>query len=336
MHILLVFIMATITAFRVFWNLGEAPVERWDEQTNIDVVSDTINNQSFPVLTYGNKPFFEKPPLWYFAGIAIGSVTPVSLLSMRTISALFGFLTITFTAYLAWRWWGWIAGFISWITALTTNHLFVTNPAGVFSTHTFRSADVDSMLMFFLIAAYAASVKMPSSTRAAALTGVFTGLAVLTKGPIGFLPLFITSLQSKRSFVAWIIAIVTVCPWYAMMVAQFGMTFIHQHAGYHLLKRATMPIEGHNHPLWYYVSILTNRAFFLSWEILVFALVWLLIRRNMLRDRRTRSAYILTLAFIIVPTLIQTRLAWYLLPLYPFAALTVGRAASGITLRETS
>lgn len=303
MKYILLFLLIVITLYRCFWNLNQSPIERWDESTNLSVITETRLLGSFPVLYLSGKPFFEKPPLWYWLQV-VSPYTP------RVISAVFGFLAVLLTALLAWKWWGGLASFTAWTVLLTTNQLFVTNPEGIFSTHTFRSGDVDSLFILLMVASIA--------TTRWKLQGFLAGLALLTKGPLGILPLL---LFSK----AWLIALAVAVPWYAYMTIRFGQTFVSEHIGYHMASRALSPIEGHTYPLWYFGSIITNRSFFLSWEILAAALMWIMVRQ---KDTKAVRIAVLTILFFLIPTLIQTKLAWYVLPMYPFAALSIGYAVS--------
>lgn len=316
------FLLLALTSYRCFWNLEKAPLERWDETTNISVITETLSRGSFPVLYLSDKPFFEKPPVWYYIHLLVAGVADASPIAMRMTSAVGGFLIILLTVSFAWKWWGSLAGVITWIILLATNHLFVTNPSGVFSTHNFRTADVDSLFILFLVATI--------FTKNPTLQGIFTGLAVLTKGPLGLLPLLVLSIQRKTIMKSWTIAILFILPWYAFMSILFGLPFLSEHFGYHTLARTLLSVEGHNNPMWYYGALLSNRTFFPSWELLVFSIVWIFVDRKLRRDASAVSVALLATAFFLVPTLAQTRLAWYILPMYPFAAITMGAAVSSV------
>lgn len=308
MKIVLTLLLIALTWYRCFGNLTTNPIERWDEQTNIAVIADTRSHGSFPILFLENTPFFEKSPLWYYLHLFL-PVHP------RVVSAFAGLLTILLTAYITWKWWGPLAGFVSWVILLTTNHLFVTNPSGIFSTHTFRSADVDSLFMFLLVASF--FVDSPK------WKGLLAGLAVLTKGPLGALPILFST--NKITSICW--ALATILPWYTYMVAQFGETFLSAHFGYHLYTRSVMPLEGHTQYWWYYASILSNRHLFFSWELLVGSMIYLFATKK-LKDSRIRSIVIMAATLLLVPTFVQTKLAWYILPFYPFAALVIAAGVS--------
>ena len=320
-----------ITLYRCFFNLGKLPPQRWDEQTNIHVVNTIVSKQLFPALLLDGSPFFEKPPLWYWSTFIVSVLFPNSITAIRSVSAASGLLFIMFTVWAARWWWGDIAGIVSWAILITTDHLFVNNPGGIFSTHTLRSADLDSLFILFLVLSFIASLTHVSPGLKGIATGTFSALAILTKGPLGLLPFIFLSRKSLPY--ALVLCALLVIPWYAYMTAMYGWQFISTHIFYHLVQRSIVPIEGHNNPWWYFISILTNRTFFLSWEIVAMSVVWLLMNGLYTSDLRIRAVITMLLLCLIIPTATQTRLAWYILPFYPFAALTVGAFAESLSRR---
>lgn len=326
-------LLTLLTIWRLFSGLGQAPFERWDEVTNVEVVTNLITTRSFPALYAFHQPFFEKPPLWYYLSALIARAVGVSKNSMRALSVVSGLCIILFTVYLAWRWWGTASGFTAWIVLLTTNQLFITNPAGYFATHTFRSADLDALLIAFMIVAFAACASLK---KCSVIAGLATGLGVLTKGPFGFVPLVIATLlfiRKKRYFcslwTAWIVGAAVAVPWYLYMTARFGSTFLSAGIGYHLIDRAISPLEGHASSPLFYVWVLASRSVFLSWELLAGSLIWLTVKKKF-TDMRVLYSVCMTVVLFLIPTVVQTKLAWYILPVYPFAALTIAAAVGDL------
>ena len=330
-HLLTAIFIITITYARFFPTLMQSPIQKWDEQTNISIVTNEKSMQHFPILYKGDQPFFEKPPLWYWATMAVNTSLTDGAHSARVISAMAGFFILLLTTFLAWRWWGYAAGLSTWLVLISTNHLFTINPHGAFSTHTFRSSDVDSMHILFLVISFAC---LTGTTKLASiLAGLAAGLSVLSKSPLGLLPLFVATLlpPTKRTIpnimLSWGVAATIILPWYIWMTTQFHIPFLSSHFGYHLAARIQIPLEGHNKPFWYYARILSARHFFLSWEWLVGS-VFFITTQKYLNDRLLLFTLVMALSTFIVPTITSTKLAWYVLPFYPFAALLIGFATS--------
>jgi len=329
--LVLILILLVVTVYRLFFGLGTQPIERWDEKTNIDVVTDTINQNKFPSLYLGQEPFFEKPPLWYFLNIGIARTFGISNFSMRATSAFSGLLIIILSAYIAWRWWGTVAMIATWVTYLFTNQLFVNNAGGYFATHTFRSADLDALQLLFLLIAFISAVEFENNKHFSLVLGIFSGLAVLTKGPMGLLPIIILTcsiiINNRREIVrilkAWIVLMSIVLPWYIFMIANFGNDFIQANIIYHIAERALIPLEGHNSTMWFYLEILTSIKMFLPGIFLLVSFIWVILKKKF-KERRIIFLLLIVLLSLIIPSLVQTKLAWYILPIYPFAAMLIG------------
>ncbi len=330
-HLLTAIVIITLTYAHFFPMLTHLPIQKWDEQTNVSIITNEKSIRQFPLLYKGDEPFFEKPPLWYWVTMMLDRHLTNGIQSGRAISALCGFFILIFTTLLAWRWWGYTAGLTTWFVLITTNQLFTINPNGAFSTHTLRSADVDSMHILFLVISFAC---LTGTNKVASLmAGAAAGLSVLSKSPFGLLPLFIATLLPpiKRTIpniaLSWGVAATIILPWYIWMTMQFHIPFLSSHFGYHLAARIQFPLEGHNKPSWYYARILSARHFFLSWEWLVGS-IFFITTQKYLNDRVLLFTLTMALSTFIIPTITSTKLAWYVLPFYPYAALLIGFATS--------
>lgn len=331
LHVLGVVCLVVITVVRFFPNLSYIPIQKWDEQTNLAIITNPLSIENFPLLYKDNKPFFEKPPLWYWATIVTNKYISNPSVSARTISALCGILTLLIITSLSWSWWGYIAGMTTWIILITTNHFFIINPAGSFSTHTLWSADLESIHILFLTISFASLTR--HTKHSAIIAGISAGLSVLSKSPLGLLPLIIATYaypadrKSRMYILSWIAAIATMLPWYLWMVSQFHLPFLASHFSYHMAARVQLPLEGHEKTIWYYAQILSERRFFLSWEWLVGSII-VIIQHRLLKDSKIKFSLYMTIATFIIPTIVSTKLAWYILPFYPFAALVIGCATT--------
>ncbi len=338
-RLFIIFALSLVTVYRLFFGLGDKPIERWDEETNINVVSDSITQNNFPVLYLGSKPFFEKPPLWYFLNSVIAKTSGISNTSMRLTSAVSGLLIILVSAYLAWYWWGNIAMIITWTVLLTSEQLFTTNVGGYFATHTLRSADLDALQILFLLIAFLAAVQMKGRL-VPLILGISSGLAILTKGPMGLLPIVFLSilLLTKRKIdwrsllISWLSLALVVLPWYTFMTIKFGNDFLLENMGYHISERVLTPLEGHQASIWFYGEILGSGNIFPAGILLLISLVWIVVRKKY-KNRRLFFLTLMVISCFVIPSIVQTKLAWYILPIYPFAAMLIGAFFEDVTAR---
>ncbi|MCA9385133.1 glycosyltransferase family 39 protein [Candidatus Dojkabacteria bacterium] len=347
----------------LFWKLDEAPIVRWDEYTNVRVVEDTLSSSNYFLLQYHDAPtgfFFEKPPVFYWLGIFITSIIKSiePLIALRLVSALSGLAIVCCTYFWVHSHSNKTTATISALVILATPHLFISNPGEIFSTHTFRSADIDALHLLFIVCAlifFEQGIKR-ISTRWIIGGAVLTSCAVLSKGPFGVLPyaLYVsfisiqilfkdhtksvlrTHIRHMISSGATILALVGA--WHIVMIGKFGSEFINEYFFYHIVSRTSASLEGHNGYPTLYLDLLLNYSVFFSGHILVLSIitfVW------------SKRSTLFTSFFTFVPlfgfilslttiSFVQTKIAWYLLYCYPFAAILIGTATSTMNGTNTS
>lgn len=336
-------LLSIVTLIRCFTYLNSLPMELWDEANNATVVWELITTDSFPHLTLHSKPFFEKPPLWYYLTAVVVSVLGPTLLAFRIISAVSGILLV-FLIYIASRaWYGRIAAFVSVTILLTTQQLFLRNAGGYFSTHTLQSADGDALQILLMLISTVLFERYTTKTPVWLYGAVITSsLAFLAKGPLGFLPLVIITLymflnrhtkkiKVRHILISVILLISVVTPWYAAMIYKYNVDFISQHFGYHMVRRFGQSLEGHYEPFWFYITLLQDKRVFLGFELLILSFI-VQLKKHTLLSYTHFMPVAMTAAIFSIATLTQTKLAWYIMPVYPFAALIIGKAVRDVVL----
>ena len=199
-----------VTGAGIFWNLGDHPLQRWDEQGNVHVVQTTMLSGNWLILKCKDKcsdcrprdepvPFLDKPPLWYWLTMCSVLLFGENNTAYRLVSAIAAFVLTLFVFWLGSTWFGFPAGIGAIVSILTARHMFMTGTT--LTTHSFRTADLDSLhLLFIMIGIYffqravctANSARtVQTDTVPLALALLASCLAYFTKGPMGFLPLII-------------------------------------------------------------------------------------------------------------------------------------------------
>ena len=223
---------------------------------------------------YG-KPWFEKPPLYYWGAAVCFKLFGVSETAARLPSAISALLGTLALAWLAWRLYG--AETARWLLLLlptTVGMIGFSHAAATDMPFTgmLTIAMVCAAVVLRLVpagAGGASSAPTDSSTPWAALIllGFFLGLAVLAKGPAGIIlcggAVFFWAIFTKRwrdaSRLFHPVAIGAFCltalPWYILCARRnpdfFRIFFIE-----HNFKRYLTPEFQHIQPFWYYGPIL--------------------------------------------------------------------------------
>jgi 4-amino-4-deoxy-L-arabinose transferase-like glycosyltransferase len=297
---------------------------------------------------YG-KPWFEKPPLYYWGAAICFKLFGVSEAAARLPSAISALLATLALGWLAWRIYG----------TETSRWLLLLLPTTVgmigFSHAAATDMPFSAMLTIAMVCVavivelgperpsldgpqHAASQRHDVAGRrwvALILFGVFLGLAVLAKGPAAIIlcggAVFAWALFTKRWRDALRLlhpaAIITFCatalPWYVLCARRnpdFFRIFIIEHN----FKRFLTPEFQHIQPFWFYVPIVL--VAFLPWTAL---LVWAVCvgAVQAVRSRNISQATVYFLAWVLFCiaffSISQSKLPGYILPAIPAIGVLV-------------
>jgi len=166
--------------------------ELWtpDEPREAAIALSMSRTGNFIVPELADKPFVEKPPLFYMIAssflLAFGKIIGDTS-ALRLTSACFGILTLVFTYLLS-------TIYFSRKKALIAAGILATTVGFVHVTHWLL---VDNALMFFVVASIWAMAQAYERDRFSylPLAGLFAGCAFLTKGVIGPMIIFIAWLE---------------------------------------------------------------------------------------------------------------------------------------------
>jgi len=311
---------------------------------------------------YG-KPWFEKPPLYYWGAALSFKLFGVSEAAARLPSAVSALLATLALAWLALRLYG--AETARWLL------LLLPTTVGMISFSHAAATDMpfSAMLTIAMVAAavllrlvpttdsLSASTNAPASspssftsfTSSASFTsipfGFFLGLAVLAKGPAAIVlcggGIFFWALFTKRWRDTYRLlhpaAIAAFCltalPWYILCARRnpdFFRIFIIEHN----FKRFLTPEFQHIQPFWFYAEIILIA--FLPWTA---ALIWTVIvglRRAVTRQLSPWTYFLFCWALFCVVffTISRSKLPGYILPAVPPIALILSRSATSLSLTK--
>ncbi len=280
---------------------------------------------------YG-RPWFEKPPLFYWGAALSFKLFGVSEGAARLPSAICALLATLALAWLSWRLYG----------AETARWLLLLLPSTVGMIGFSHAAATDMPFSAMLTIAMVCAAEVLGLTRdentpilpktpwlALTLFGFFLGLAMLAKGPAAIIlsggAIFSWALFTKRWRDAFQllhpVAIASFCvtslPWY-VLCARRNPDFFHVFFIEHNFKRFLTPEFQHIQPFWFYIPVLL--VSFLPWTAL---LLWSSIT-GAVQLWRTRSAQHSTLFLLcwagfcmVFFSISQSKLPGYILPAVP-------------------
>ena len=231
---------------------------------------------------YG-KPWFEKPPLYYWGAALSFKLFGVNEVAARLPCAISALLATLGMAWLAWRLYGaetarWLLLFLPTTVAMIGfSHAAATDMP-------FAAPLTLAMICAAIVLGLPPDGDTPILPRtpwpALLFFGFFLGLAVLAKGPAGFIlaggAVFLWALVTKRWPDAFRclhpLAIASFCltalPWY-ILCARLNPDFFRVFIIEHNFKRYLTPEFQHIQPFWFYVPILLLAVF--PWTVLMLA-----------------------------------------------------------------
>jgi 4-amino-4-deoxy-L-arabinose transferase-like glycosyltransferase len=344
-----------------FSHLGAIGFVGPDEPRYAWVARDMAETSDWVTPRLYGRPWFEKPPLYYWGAAMCFKLFGVSEAAARLPSAISALLATLAMAWLAWRLYG----------AETARWLLLLLPTTVGMIGFSHAAATDMPFSAMLtIAMVCAAVVLelapdescgPGAQHAAPLQGegrvasrrwlglmlfgFFLGLAVLAKGPAGVIlcggAVFFWALFTKR----WRDALrllhplaiaafcVTALPWYILCArrnSDFFRIFIIEHN----FKRYLTPEFQHIQPFWFYLPILLVAIYpWLGMTISAFSYIF---RRKFEMRPDSLTIYILSWGWfpVIFFSVSKSKLPGYILPAVPAFLLLTALALARLLRAE--
>ncbi len=347
-----------IASIVFFTHLGQAQLWDRDEPRNAGCAVEMLQRGDWIVPMFNDELRFQKPVLLYWLMMSAFEVFGISEFSARFWSALLGVGTVAMTYALAYRLFDSSVAFLSGII-LSSNIMFAVAA---------RAATPDSALMFFSTMAIGCYVwGTPQTNQGSlcqsfrdlnwcwlALMGVSLGLAILAKGPIGFLmPMaimgmhllvtrrnqrdryallsvvnpfhFLNTTKAMRPVLLFSIAMLVALPWYLWVGLRTDGDFLRIFLLSENLGRSTEVFENHSGGVWFYpVALLIG---FFPWSLFWLPLTIIGYRHFMASKIHPRSqdGIVLALCWIAVQigifSIARTKLPSYITPCYPGLAI---------------
>lgn len=337
-QITLILAVLVLAAFNLTFRLTSESVTEWDESLYANNALDMLDGGSVVVTTIGGEVdyFNAKPPLnvWLIAGSL--RVFGRSLLALRITAVAAAWTTVAVLLLWARHRIGHEAGLFA--------ALVLSTSFGFLHVHSSRSANPDALLaLLLLLTVITLDAAATRPWRRVWLGPLVTGVFFL-KGMAVLLPiLLIAVIETRRRlparvrwsalggatmFAAIPIAVWAVARWRADGSLFFEKMFFQDFID---LSLKTSADQGGT-PL-FYLNVLMKHQY--DWLVPVIAVgllypppSWRLFAQR-LAFWRARDEYVVVLGWwtalaFIVPSIMQTKAAWYINPFYPTFALAVG------------
>jgi len=244
--------------------LGKVHLFDWDEINFAESAREMLLTGNYTRVMIDYVPFWEKPPLFFWLQVISMKTYGINEFAARLPNAICGIITLCLIFYLGRKYFDDTFGWL-WVLAYI----------GSFLPHFyFKSGIIDPWFNLFIFSGIAfliaASSQKTPSAKHFALSGLFAGMAILTKGPAGLLIILLTSLIYLFSNTKWInakslwyfllAALVISSIWVGAEMIQHGTGLLREFIVYQVRLFSTTG-AGHSGPFYYHAMVLMIGCF---------------------------------------------------------------------------
>lgn len=330
-------LLLVFASFFYLINLGERPLEDYDEATYASVLRSSFERNDFLSFEYFGNNWFEKPPLYFWLAAASVKTFGFNEFALRLPSALFGIVAVLMTYLIILE----LSG-KDRPSAVFTGTILTLIP---FFTAATRNMRMDTPVTASLLAAlyfYLIGLKKEKCWLG---IGISVGLGILFKSIIGLLvaPIILiwsaitrqwSWIKNKFFWLGGLAGILIAAPWHIYESAKFGAAFWQDYLGYHVFDRFNENILSSKITVGYYLYSLWK----LSQPILPLILICAILLPIFIKNKKKiggipnhlLAALASTIFIFALFSLSQTKLITYYTPLYPFVAIASGLTYFGL------
>ncbi len=240
----------------VFPSIGCFNLFDWDEINFAESSREMIDSNNFFQVMVNFEPFHEKPPLYFWLQVISMKIFGISSFSARlpnaVLSIIFPVILFNIGSRLKNKTFGWIWALI-FLSGLLPNLYFRT---GIIDPY-FNLFIFLSIYFFYLSITH-------NKIKNIFFSGLFSGLAILAKGPVGLLLVLLScsiySLTSRKkitlkNILIFIFTVIIVSsPWYIIELINKGPWFLIEFIQYQI-ELFSKPVAGHKQPVFYHFVI---------------------------------------------------------------------------------
>ena len=338
-----------------FWGHGNYGLFDVDEAIFTQATVEMVEHNNYVMPTYNGEPRYHKPPLIYWlqalslqAFDAVPYQEHITPFAARLPSALAGMLAVIL--------------FYIFVDGMTKRPRYALTAASVFGLNLswfiiVRAATADAALNMLILTSTMYMLWLLYTRRNSfvlqIIAGVLLGLGLLAKGPVAgvvpfvavglaglLLPGFFMNLRVLNPFVILGAMLLTIAPWVVLIIQESGFDFFKEFIFVHNLARFESGLNNtHSSSGIYYVLVFL--VGFFPWSFLFLAAVPWVFSRISEDSRSTDAAKVLPLigmvwcfAIIGLFSFSQTKLAHYIVPALPGAALVIAGWVDQVAIRR--
>ncbi len=322
-------LILVVAGFMMFFRLGRDSFWDWDECIYSQYGKTMKLTGNFLTNQWLGQARLEKPPLYSWL-LQVPYLFGINEFNARVLSVIATFVLLIFVYFFAKKFFSERVAVLSTLLMLTAETLVV---------YSIR-VNTDTFFTLFIFLGFFFWILSDKKSKFSYLSGLFFASSVMVKG-LGitayltaiFLSILINFKREKfMNFIKMLSSfLVLIVPWHIYEYFTYGNQFIHVYIVENLIQRAKNPIEFHFGGRLFYIKLAYEELQPWILAIIILPLFYLLKLKKYLslkaagKELRSKEILFTLLLLIIIPFIsissIQTKIAWYLMPIYPFLAI---------------
>jgi 4-amino-4-deoxy-L-arabinose transferase-like glycosyltransferase len=328
--------LAAVSFLVLVWNIWSGSLLSWDEAFYGAVSKEIFRTGDWINLYWAGMTWSDKPPLYMWATSFFYGAFGINEFSVRFFSVICGTGTVLAVYFLARELYSRRAALASALVLLTTWHFIWSSKVGM----------LDITLTFFITLSILFFQIGIRDRKFLFLSPLAFAMAFLTKGPGAIIiPIIIVlyaifSGKTKKLFDSYILVGTAISAgiilwWHIAVFASYGEDFIKNYLFQHLVRRTTTAIEGHTGTFFTYFKAIPNkgRPWSMAGLILIPVAIFRIFRSH---EKQHLLPVIWASLVILLFSAVQTKLHWYIIPVYPALALLTGWGLESILKKYTA
>lgn len=320
-----ILIIAVLSALLFIPFIGNVHLFDWDEINFAECSREMIETGDYLRVHIDYEPFWEKPPLFFWFQAASMHIFGINEFAARLPNAIAGVVTLVLLYLIGNRISGRVFS-LFWVIAYA---------GSILPFFYFKSGIIDPLFnLFMFLAVYYLYKRYSLGHKEHAvlfLSGFFAGLAILIKGPVGYLLPFLTlvvfflikrktiSFDFKGLFLFSVYAAIVSLLWFGAEIMSNGTWFMERFIQYQI-RLLTTGDAGHSGPIYYHVVVLLIGCFPAS--VLLFSGIGKKTEMNEAGNGMKLWMIILLAIVVIIFSIVKTKILHYSsLAYYPITYL---------------
>ena len=321
-----------------FFRLGSTGLIDVDEPRYAEAAREMLESGNFIVPYFNYEVRFDKPVFFYYMTALAMKIFGQNEFSARLPSVLSSLFCLVFLFYFTKKFYGSIFALLSVLVLMSSLEFAALSRFSIpdMTLTSFISCSIFSFFLGYnnlLLSNRFVHLQIKSFSIWYLAGFIFLALAVLTKGPMAMLLVFIVLfpffwwtrqleyfLKNKSFWLGFLLFMFMVFPWFLLVHNATGGEFTKVFFGLHNFQRYTSVVSGHSGPVFYYFLVILLG--FMPWSFFLVQSIYFVLKKGV-KDILPWFCLWWIIVVLCFFSISKTKLLTYILPIFPACSILV-------------